>query len=259
MGSVMALRSVSSDGSRLCTFTASMTSAAICPLAAVPLRKEPSDTSEMTSQILLGETMEVLEPGEKWSMVKLHHDGYEGWVSTRQIQPLREPAPAPRIFRDAALQLTPGIIPAGALLRDAEHQMENTPVPIAQYASMFLGAPYLWGGRTILGMDCSGFTQLVFRLTGKEILRDAWQQATLGEEIAFVHEALNGDLAFFDNPEGRIIHVGLVLREEEQELPTIIHASGKVRVDILDHEGIFNRDIQQYSHRLRTIRRLPFS
>jgi cell wall-associated NlpC family hydrolase len=103
----------------------------------------------------------------------------------------------------------------------------------------------------LLGIDCSGFTQNVFAVCGKSIPRDAYQQAELGDTIDFAEEAQEGDLAFFDNEEGRIIHVGMVLKDAK-----IIHASGRVRIDKLDHEGIYNAETKTYSHRLRIIKRL---
>jgi hypothetical protein len=123
-------------------------------------------------------------------------------------------------------------------------------------AMMFMGVPYLWGGRTIFGMDCSGFTQLVARLTGKSIPRDAWQQAEGGELISFLDQAATGDMAFFDNEEGRITHVGLIMKSPDNPgLSTIIHCSGQVRLDVLDHEGIFNLETRAYTHKMRLIKR----
>ncbi|MFM9005256.1 MAG: C40 family peptidase, partial [Flavobacteriales bacterium] len=126
---------------------------------------------------------------------------------------------------------------------------------IERCALQFLNAPYLWGGRTVMGIDCSGFTQLVMRLNGSFIPRDAYQQAELGNEVTFVEEAKTGDLAFFDNAEGRIVHVGIVLRRSN-EMVEIIHASGKVRIDVLDHQGIFQRELSAYTHKLRIIKRM---
>jgi cell wall-associated NlpC family hydrolase len=121
---------------------------------------------------------------------------------------------------------------------------------------MFLDTPYLWGGRTLMGVDCSGFTQLIYKMAGKQLPRDAYQQAEVGELIAFIDEAQTGDLAFFDNAEGKITHVGIVINQQKSGEKTIIHASGKVRMDRLDHQGIYNIELGAYSHQLRFIRRL---
>jgi len=114
-----------------------------------------------------------------------------------------------------------------------------------------LGSTYMWGGKSVFGLDCSGFTQLCAKLAGYQLLRDASLQATQGQIIDFLEETKAGDLAFFDNEESNITHVGIMLGEQQ-----IIHASGKVRIDIIDHQGIYNIDIQKYTHRLRFFRRL---
>ncbi|MNL48577.1 Gamma-D-glutamyl-L-lysine endopeptidase [compost metagenome] len=116
---------------------------------------------------------------------------------------------------------------------------------------MFLNAPYLWGGRSILGIDCSGFTQVCYKILGIKLKRDAYQQADQGELVSFINEGKLGDLAFFDNAEGRITHVGILINSHQ-----IIHASGRVRIDSIDHQGIFNEETQQYSHKLRIIKRI---
>jgi len=138
---------------------------------------------------------------------------------------------------------------------ESQQRWSGDAAGIEQCARTFLNAPYLWGGRTILGMDCSGFTQLVLQLNGTSIPRDAYQQAELGATISFVEESQTGDLAFFDNAEGRIIHVGIVIRSADGVVE-IIHASGKVRLDSLDHQGIFNKEQSSYSHKLRIIKRI---
>ena len=102
-----------------------------------------------------------------------------------------------------------------------------------------------------MGMDCSGFSQVVHRIVGNDLPRDASQQVELGDTISFVEEAQAGDLAFFDNEEGNITHVGICLGGGD-----IIHASGSVRIDKLDHIGIFNADKGTYSHKLRVIKRI---
>ncbi|MBK7084827.1 MAG: C40 family peptidase [Flavobacteriales bacterium] len=122
---------------------------------------------------------------------------------------------------------------------------------IDAYMHPFLGAPYLWGGRTPTGVDCSGLTQMLFMLMGIYLPRDAYQQAEEGDPVELVDLAEPGDLAFFDNAEGRITHVGIVLPERR-----ILHASGRVRIDALDQEGIFDAEQGKYSHKLRLVKRV---
>ena len=121
---------------------------------------------------------------------------------------------------------------------------------VVENAMFFQHAPYLWGGRTLFGIDCSGFVQIVFKLAGIKLLRDASQQALQGDTVHFLPEVQPGDVAFFDNEEGRIIHVGILLNNKE-----IIHASGQVRIDLIDDQGIFNVELNRYSHKLRIIKR----
>jgi cell wall-associated NlpC family hydrolase len=132
-------------------------------------------------------------------------------------------------------------------------QRSNLQHTISGIAKKFLDTPYLWGGRTFMGIDCSGFTQVVFRVNGKNLLRDAYQQQTQGKKINF-ESATSGDLAYFSNEEGKVIHVGIILKEKNKV--GIIHASGKVRIDSLDEKGILNNDTQSYSHRLHSIKRI---
>lgn len=230
----------------------------ICLLSAIPMRREPSDRSEMVNQVLYGETMRVLESNEKWHLVQLEHDGYEGWVDKKQIIPAPDSKPT-QVLRDiikpVSLNGREVFVPAGAFVPDEVFSSSQETHSLQHYAKMFLDTPYLWGGRTFMGIDCSGFTQIVFRLAGKKLPRDAYQQAELGEHISFVEECETGDLAFFDNAEGKIIHVGIVLKEADGKT-NIIHASGKVRIDTLDHSGIYNGEMKTYSHRLRLIKRI---
>jgi cell wall-associated NlpC family hydrolase len=122
---------------------------------------------------------------------------------------------------------------------------------MVEHAYAFLNAPYLWGGKSPLGIDCSGFTQLVARIAGIKLMRDAYQQAEQGVTLGFIEEADTGDLVFFDNEDGRIIHVGVLINSRE-----IIHASGKVRIDKIDHQGIYNEELGKYTHTLRLIKRI---
>ncbi|MCA0347672.1 MAG: C40 family peptidase [Bacteroidetes bacterium] len=250
---------------------------AICNLAIIPLRAEPSDRSEIVSQILFGEHFEILEQQKQWSKIKLHFDNYEGWVDSKQYQFISEKnykklsndgiilnSDLVEYVTSANNVLVP--ITLGASLSFLNHddinvnqfEFEGLRVSgikpkkeIVKTSFMYLNAPYLWGGKTPFGIDCSGFTQMVYKLNGYILLRDASQQASQGEALSFIEESEPGDLAFFDNEDGNIIHVGIIMEDNY-----IIHASGKVRIDRLDHLGIYNAEQNRHTHRLRVIKKI---
>lgn len=249
----------------------------ICNLANIPLRFEPSDRSEIVSQVLFGEHFEVLETQQQWAKIRLQYDRYEGWIDSKQYQKISEPD-YKQLSEDAIVLnadlveyitaphnlLMP--IPLGASLSFLSHPEINTTnfdfeglrvsgvkpkSNLIQTAFLYLNSPYLWGGKTPFGIDCSGFTQMVYKLNGYHLLRDASQQATQGDALSFIEESQPGDLAFFDNDEGRIIHVGIIMEDNY-----IIHASGKVRIDRLDHLGIYNAEANKHTHKLRVIKKV---
>jgi hypothetical protein len=249
----------------------------ICNLAIIPLRFEPSDKSEIVSQVLFGEHFEILEQLKQWSKIKLQYDDYEGWVDSKQYQIISESeynqlsedvivlnADLVQYITASDNLLLP--ITLGASLSFLNHgdinisnyNFEGTKISgtktkdcLLNTAFMFLNAPYLWGGKTPFGVDCSGFTQMVYKLNGHKLMRDASQQSKQGEALSFIEESEPGDLAFFDNEEGNIIHVGIIMEDNY-----IIHASGKVRIDRLDHLGIYNAEANKHTHRLRVIKKI---
>ncbi|MES2779456.1 MAG: SH3 domain-containing C40 family peptidase [Bacteroidota bacterium] len=244
----------------------------ICSLSNIPLRKEDNSRSEIVSTLLFGEmfTIESNEGGE-WTRIKTTFDAYEGWVSSKQITMLTtEPISFTPVsdFPFAIIQAIPGFImaPYGSLLPDYDgtncyingvamevtnKQTTQTAKDIRYISRQFVNAPYLWGGKMPFGIDCSGFTQVIFRSIGIALKRDAYLQAEQGTTIAFLEETQTGDLAFFDNEEGQITHVGIMLDPH-----SIIHASGRVRIDNIDSYGILNAENRNYSHKLRIIKRV---
>lgn len=238
-------------------------------LPLIPLRAEPSERAEMVTQALYGERMVLLEQQSDWVRVELLDDGYRGWCTFKMVSTCsketfdamasRNPRfvtqPIERcLCGNSTLQLPAGsrLFAEDRLLDEvvSESRSDKHPLYVAQ---RFLHAPYLWGGKSILGMDCSGLVQLSFLLLGVYLPRDAGQQILLGETVPLLEESLPGDLAFFENTAGKIVHVGLVMPEG-----CIIHASGSVRIDKLDHEGIFNRDTNRYTHHFSHLNRLSF-
>jgi hypothetical protein len=250
---------------------------AICNLSAIPMRLEPSDRSEIVSQVLFGEHFEIIEQVKQWSKIKLHYDAYEGWIDSKQYQIISEEnfelLSKEAIILNADLVeyitapnniLLPITLGASlsflnhADINSTNYDFEGLRVSgikpkdnLVKTAYQYLNSPYLWGGKTPFGIDCSGFTQMVYKLNGYKLLRDASQQSTQGEVLSFIEESEPGDLAFFDNEEGKIIHVGIMLENNY-----IIHASGKVRIDRLDHLGIYNAEINRHTHRLRVIKKI---
>ncbi len=255
----------------------------ISGLSIIPVRREPSEKSEMVTQILFGECFEVFEMMVGWSRIKLAWDSYEGWVDTKMITPLNE-----RAFRKLAkmpfavtgdiINIVPTdngqnlMLVAGSTLPvwrpylkeftigkekykaggEIFYKKASAPreILIAQ-ALKYFNAPYLWGGRSPFGIDCSGLTQIVYKMIGLSIPRDAGQQVKLGVSLGFVDEAQPGDLAFFDDEEGNIVHVGIIWKRNK-----IIHASGKVRIDNVDQFGIFNVDLKRYTHKMRVMKNI---
>lgn len=251
----------------------------ICLLSQIPGRKKASDSSEMITQLLFGDTFEILEEEEKWLYIKQSFDGYESYIDKKQCSYICEEtynkikAETPQYSADllqvivnkVSGEIFPLVIGSRLpliqentlIIDNYSFEFEGSTISkapkekILELAFSYLNSPYLWGGKSPMGIDCSGFSQTVYKLIGIDLPRDAYQQAELGSTLNFVEEAQSGDLAFFDNDEGRITHVGIMIDNNK-----IIHASGKVRIDLIDHYGIYNEETKNYSHKLRLIKHL---
>jgi hypothetical protein len=235
----------------------------------------------MCSQLLFGDHFTLIEITEKWSRILTAFDEYEGWIDNKQYTLVSKTAfdglysinsvLGTEVFHNLAKSDTNSILKllAGSTiphtvdgffyLGETRYKLEGSFINpnkfefrsgVRETAMFYLDAPYLWGGRSLFGIDCSGFTQMVFRQFGIRLKRDAWQQAEQGELLVFLQESRAGDLAFFDNEDGRITHVGIMLNDQQ-----IIHASGRVRIDAIDTQGIYNAELNRYTHKLRIVKR----
>ncbi|MBC7654863.1 MAG: C40 family peptidase [Oligoflexus sp.] len=253
----------------------------ICNLSVIPVKSEASHQSEMVSQLIFGDTYHVLEQHENWFKIKVIDDAYEGYINENQIafaDDMQSELKSSQVFLTRAAYTLilkgslkePMHIPAGCslpLYDDGKCKIgneiyqitssnifvpnqEDFEADLQETAKIFLNSPYLWGGKTPSGIDCSGFSQIVFKMLGISILRDASQQAEQGKSVDFLMEAKVGDLAFFDNEDGNITHVGIMLNNSQ-----IIHSSGRVKINRIDNQGIFSIEKGKYTHKLRIIKR----
>lgn len=248
----------------------------ICENVFVPLRSGPSHKSEMLSQVLFGEKYEILDQVGHWMKIATQFDNYMGWIDSDHLQhTVIQGIACGHVLNRSLLcykkDQTRIILEAGCEIYNPDFEEKTFTVgndvyntgkefgkqhitttdSVPDTAMKFINSPYIWGGRIPSGLDCSGFTQLVYKIHGKPIPRDSWLQAETGEGVNFIDETKPGDLVFFDDDRGRICHVGMILSRG-----LVIHASGRVRIDPIDHQGVYKQEFGKYSHHLRMIKRI---
>jgi cell wall-associated NlpC family hydrolase len=248
----------------------------ICENVFVPLRSGPSHKTEMLSQVLFGEKYSVTDKAGSWLKIETLFDKYLGWIDGDHLQHSTIDSSAvghvlnrsllcykndkTKMVLEAGCEVfSPDfdrkIFFAGTNQYTADNEFSNSYIStqdsLADSALKYINSPYIWGGRIPSGIDCSGLTQLVYKIKGIAIPRDSWRQAEVGKAVDFIDQAESGDLVFFDNDRGKISHVGMILSRG-----LVIHASGRVRIDSIDHQGIFKPEIGRYSHHLRMIKRI---
>jgi hypothetical protein len=254
---------------------------AFCNLSVAPVRTEPNHRAEQSTQLLFGEKAEILEVNNRdWARVRSAWDGYEGWCPVSQLTKISKKDYLKKAKHLAATHVNKLVLPEGEILLPlgselASYKSGKIPADkpgrfkgkklniksasldcesLKAAALKYMYAPYQWGGRAIGGIDCSGLMQMAFKLCNHPIPRDASQQAKQGWLVDFLQHAQCGDMAFFDDKEGRIVHVGLLLDNQN-----IIHAtdtSGRVVIDRIDQAGIISVQLKKRTHNLRMVRRL---
>lgn len=233
----------------------------ICKLSVVPMRKEASHTSELVSELLFNDIYSILEENDEWLKIQCMYDLYEGWIRKLQHNEITDNEYKEYISKEKYIVNVPVLHHDNMILSFGSKLFRNVegtiplsknydPDVLTESAFKMLNVPYRWGGKSVMGIDCSAFVQLCAKVAGYKLPRDASQQYDFGETVD-LSEAQSGDIAFFENKEHRIIHVGILLSRN-----MIIHASGEVRIDAFDSTGIFNKELDIYTHYLNKVKRL---
>ncbi len=245
----------------------------ICHLSIIPVRLSPDGKSEMATQLVYGDHFRILEKRKEWSKIRIAFDACEGWMDNNQLMHISE-TDFKKIEGSAHHKFVSDLVSFAEMENKAlipillgssvQHvellshyyhggfiDTKKEKSQLIDIALLYLNMPYLWGGKTPFGLDCSGFTQMVYKIAGYKLPRDAAQQAIQGDSLSFIEESDVGDLAFFDNSDGKIDHVGIIMKNNY-----LIHAHGKVRIDRIDHTGIFNTENKKYTHKLRVIKKI---
>lgn len=233
----------------------------ICKLSVVPMRKEASHKSELVSELLFNDIYQIIDENEEWLKIQCMYDLYEGWIRKLQHNEINDNELRDYISKDKYIVNVPVLSYENMIISFGSKVFQNIegtiplsknydPDILTDSAFKMLNVPYRWGGKSALGIDCSAFVQLCAKIAGYKLPRDASQQYDFGEEVD-LSEALPGDIAFFENENHRIVHVGILLSRN-----IIIHASGEVRIDAIDETGIFNKEQNTYTHHLIKVKRL---
>lgn len=242
-----------------------------CCVSISPVRSDKKDQSEIVTQLLFGEIVSILELDAPWAKVSSISDSYEGWIDHKHIKKLTQKEVRRwseglsfSKDRERLIQTPWGRqwICQGSFVPENEESFNigadhfawlepttQTFDSIWNCGESYLNTPYLWGGKSPFGIDCSGLTQAVYRFFDINLPRDASQQVLEGTEVEF-GEQQSGDLAFFENSAGKIIHVGIL-----DDQGHILHASGHVRKDLISREGIVHSETGELTHKLTTIKR----
>jgi hypothetical protein len=253
----------------------------VCRLSVVSVRKEPAHHAEQVTQLLFGDHYTVIEQNSEgnWIRIRIHFDEYEGWIDVKQHQSVTREYfnhlnhAEFKITTDVTSTLlynkSPQIVLMGSIIPISSSELFKMEEQFAfngeaknvgqrrefeflrVIAAKYLNSPYQWGGKSPFGIDCSGFTQMVFKICGYRLQRDASQQVNQGKAVDSLAAFKQGDLAFFKNEKGKITHTGILLAENK-----IIHASGKVRVDYIDSQGIQHIETRMFTHQLAAVRRI---
>ena len=248
----------------------------ICDLSIIPMRSKPSDKEEMINQVLFGEHFHVIEKVKDWAKISLSHDNYEGWICNKQWKEIDQETYEKLLKETSTISIDiletieeknyqtivigsilPSFKSGYAMINSRMFKFNGQSTQgytdkkyIIENSFIYLNTPYLWGGRSPLGIDCSGLTQMVYRLQGLNIPRDAAQQAKIGKTINSIKDTQTGDLVFC-NTNDKITHVAIII-----DTKRVIHASGKVRIDYVDDKGIINLEKNIYTHNLYIIKRI---